>query len=467
MSSLSGQSQLGATAFVIFATLSIVSLKELNTVVTEPYMDEPFHVPQVQAYCDGHWDVWDPKITTPPGLYVATLLVKSVFMVKCRLPTLRMTPMLALLLLPFAITRLTCFHRRTRLPSSSFVPALDGVVLAAFPIAWFFGMLYYTDVPGLLAVVCTVAAATQGKHWLAGALGALACTFRQTNIVWVLYAYALSTLMHLRFRRALPNQPPLPKLHDPHAQTAEPHDWVKLVKSVPAVLPGILPAFAPYALVLIGFGAFVVWNGGIVLGDKSNHVPATHVPQLFYFIAFATMAGWPALISGPGGLPRLVKEVRWRMFGTSRRTLATALLAAVMSVGVHFFTIHHPFLLADNRHYTFYVWRRVFMLHPIVPHLLVPGYIACGWAWYLRAGQDQTLLQTLLLPLAAVPVLLPTPLLEPRYFLVPYILLRAQVSDVPEWALVLEGAWYAAVNGATMYVFLYCARDEGALRFMW
>jgi alpha-1,2-glucosyltransferase len=49
--------------------------------------------------------------------------------------------------------------------------------------------------------------------------------------------------------------------------------------------------------------------------------------------------------------------------------------------------IHHPFLLADNRHYTFYVWRRVFMLHPAVPYLLVPGYIACFWAWWLRIGQ--------------------------------------------------------------------------------
>ena len=56
------------------------------------------------------------------------------------------------------------------------------------------------------------------------------------------------------------------------------------------------------------------------------------------------------------------------------------------------FRIHHPFLLADNRHYTFYVWRRVFMLHPVVPHLLVPGYIACGWAWYLRAGTSVSLI---------------------------------------------------------------------------
>ena len=24
---------------------------------------------------------------------------------------------------------------------------------------------------------------------------------------------------------------------------------------------------------------------------------------------------------------------------------------------VHYFTIAHPYLLADNRHYTFYVWK--------------------------------------------------------------------------------------------------------------
>jgi hypothetical protein len=34
--------------------------------------DEPFHVPQAQAYCKGEWTTWDPKITTPPGLYVSS-----------------------------------------------------------------------------------------------------------------------------------------------------------------------------------------------------------------------------------------------------------------------------------------------------------------------------------------------------------------------------------------------------------
>ena len=76
------------------------------------------------------------------------------------------------------------------------------------------------------------------------------------------------------------------------------------------------------------------------------------------------------------------------------------------------------------------------------------------------------MLQNLLVPLFVIPTLLPTPLLEPRYFLVPYILLRAQVSDVPEWGLVLEGLWYAAVNAVTMWVFLYKER-AGVGRFMW
>ena len=112
-------------------------------------------------------------------------------------------------------------------------------------------------------------------------------------------------------------------------------DFLRSITSTPAAFPELLIPFMPYILVLVLFGVSVHWNGGIVLGagsrrqsclnltiafhivgDKANHVAVLHVPQLYYFIAFATLMGWPAVIFGSGGLVNLGNEVTRRMFGT-------------------------------------------------------------------------------------------------------------------------------------------------------
>ncbi len=106
------------------------------------------------------------------------------------------------------------------------------------------------------------------------------------------------------------------------------------ILSAPKVVPDLLANFIPYATVVAAFTGFVLWNGGIVLGmsvksfaennvhvfpgDKSNHVPAFHVPQLYYFVGFATIMGWPVLISGGGGVLVLSRGVWFRMFGNRR-----------------------------------------------------------------------------------------------------------------------------------------------------
>ncbi|KAH7883874.1 glucosyltransferase [Phlebopus sp. FC_14] len=453
--------------YLAYCVVAVSVLKEFNNEVTEPYMDEPFHIPQALAYCNGEWSAWDPKITTPPGLYVLSVLFHRIFMFRCNLALLRLTVTLTLLTLPLLLTHLLAFHQRRRPPSLP-TPSAEALVLSTFPIAWFYGFIYYTEVPSLVSVLSTIILSTQNRHWTAAVVGSVSCFFRQTNIIWVLYAFAVSQLMRLRFRRG--NS----LLHDPvPALAAGPSDFLRSIITAPGALPELLSTFVPYMLVLALFGGFVFWNGGIVLGDKTNHVPALHVPQLYYFIAFATIFGWPAVVSGHGGVLGVTKEVVSRMFGSKmpadnnhRRLVLTVLVSVFMAFTVQRFTIHHPFLLADNRHYTFYVWHRVFLLHPMVKYLFIPGYQACAWAWWLRVAHDQSLLQTLILPLAIVPTLLPTPLLEPRYFLVPYILLRAQVVDVHCRGLVAEGLWYSAINFATTYVFLYKER-AGVGRFMW
>jgi alpha-1,2-glucosyltransferase len=42
----------------------------------------------------------------------------------------------------------------------------------------------------------------------------------------------------------------------------------------------------------------------------------------------------------------------------------------------------HPFLLSDNRHFAFSVWRKVYRVHRLARYLLIPGYLAAGVLLY-------------------------------------------------------------------------------------
>lgn len=57
----------------------------------------------------------------------------------------------------------------------------------------------------------------------------------------------------------------------------------------------------------------------------------------------------------------------------------------VAVLAVRYNTIVHPFTLADNRHYVFYVFR-ILLRHPVVRYLAVPVYIFCAWTALLALG---------------------------------------------------------------------------------
>ncbi|KDQ15153.1 glycosyltransferase family 59 protein [Botryobasidium botryosum FD-172 SS1] len=452
------------TYYVAYVAFNIILARHVNDIVQEPYMDEPFHIPQAQAYCRGDWLVWDPKITTPPGLYILSVILKRVFIMKCSTPMLRMTNLLLLALLPPILSHLLALKRRTNPPETLLAPTMESIVISTFPIAWFFAFLYYTDLGSLVFVLLTIVTARKRMHWLAALLGFISCTFRQTNIIWVLFALASSAIARLH----TPPSPATPSsdkgtgaaLHNPPAHSSTFVDIFRAVQSLIPLVPSLIYDTIPYLVLTMAFAVFVYLNEGLVLGDKSNHTIALHIPQIYYFFAFSSLFGLPVLISGEGGVVGLANDVRKRM-----KALTSLLLTGLIMVSVYFYTIHHPFLLSDNRHYTFYVWNRIYRFHPLVPLLLSPLYLACFWAWHLRL-RKQTLLEAILFLSSLVIVLLPAPLLEPRYFLIPYILLRAQVSEPSAVGLLAEGGWYALLNWVTMYVFLYKER-AGVGRFMW
>ncbi|KAJ2475133.1 glucosyltransferase, partial [Coemansia sp. RSA 2320] len=191
---------------------------------------------------------------------------------------------------------------------------------------------------------------------------------------------------------------------------------------------------APYALVVACFAAFVRVNGGIVLGDKANHEPVLHIPQMLYFYAY---------------------------------------VVAAMAACIQRYTIEHPFLLSDNRHYPFYLWKDIFRRHWLARYAAIPFYIYTISAVHRCICQNTTALWRLALALCTAAVLVPSPLLELRYFTVPYFFVRLHISPGPSTQAVLaEALWFSVVNAVTIWVFLrrpfVWESEPGQLqRFMW
>lgn len=109
---------------------------------------------------------------------------------------------------------------------------------------------------------------------------------------------------------------------------------------------------------------------------------------------------WPLLLIGLANvtLPSrwLPKFFDYRLNNTNRLPkILTALgIIPLMLAAIHFNTIVHPFLLADNRHYIFYVFRLLTRYHPAVKYAVASIYFLCAWAVFtafgLAAPQEKT-----------------------------------------------------------------------------
>lgn len=285
----------------------------------------------------------------------------------------------------------------------------------------------------------------------------------------------------------------------------------------------LLLALAPYIALLVLFGGFVVWNGGVVLGDRSNHVATLHLTQMLYLWPFITFFSWPLTHSylllvlvllftqlpAYGHLESLQFFKRTKLLPRSWLILATVGLACVV---VFSNTIVHPFTLADNRHYMFYVFR--LLLKPWwVRYVVTPVYFLSAWATIetlgggpsqhisvgrdvengahshlpLPDGQHSASTSFVLVWIATSAMqLITAPLVEPRYFILPWLLWRVHVPlRMPQNAkysshllesydhrLWLETLWFLAIDAVTGYVFIYrgfeWAQEPGKVqRFMW
>lgn len=357
------------------------------------------------------------------------------------------------------------FFLQTRTTSRRILSALS---LSTFPVLYFFNFLYYTDVGSTFFILFAYLMTLYGCHKASASLGVCAILFRQTNVVWVAFCAATVAAVRMdeawkaehakkRDERPPPSQVPLSLGGGKRVLL-----FVLDFLAQPTHAKALLLVTWPYAAVGAGFLAFVALNGSIVVGDSKNHEAVLHFPQLFYFFSFTLVFSLPV---------SLCQQRVLRFLHTLRRQPLFFLLLTVTSLLLVWKCTHvHQYLLADNRHYTFYVWKRLVQRHELARFALVPVYVFAAWNFFdsLRSRSLFWSLGFLVCLLAAT---VPQKLLEFRYFIVPYLMYRLHVPLPSLPRLALELLLYTAVNAATLYIFItktfQWPNSSDMQRFMW
>ncbi|CAI5730465.1 unnamed protein product [Hyaloperonospora brassicae] len=451
----------------VLAVLYSWLLATVNQIVPDPYMDEIFHIPQAQHYCQDRFHEWDPKLTTFPGLYlVSTLCTRALSWMNggafyCSVSMLRSLNVV------FALGNVVlCVLLRRHVSPHDHNGLLHAVRVAAFPPLFFFSFLFYTDSGATFFVLLTAWLAERvdlaqnpsggGSFFVLSATsGAVAVLFRQTNIVWVGFVAGTvvvryAELAHSTFIYGFPKI------------------VMNFIRVVVSNLPSILLIVWPFVVIVAGFVVFLLMNGGIVVGDKSSHEVTFHGAQVLYFLIVAA-SGFGLSLVAPTYVRAFAASVRRN--GSSVRGFLFISFLIAATVGIIFcFSPVHKFMLADNRHYTFYIWRKFFLKHDMAKFVPAPLYVYLGWRCRKELERRRSPLWTLVFVLATCLVLVPSPLVEPRYFCVPFLIFHLNTGNQAASHLWTAIVAYMMVNALTLYVFLYCPYDwvDGSTaRFMW
>lgn len=234
---------------LLFVNLpNIFFLYLFNTIVPEPYMDEYFHYNQFRAYHHNQFTYWDPKITTPPGLYLIQRLFSIV--ISGELGMLRSINCLFFSNV-FIVYVLKIYDFLEPCPGN----LTRSLNLALTPTIYFFNFLDYTDSASLAVVAAMFYYNLTKSEWRLGFVSLVAVFIRQNNLIWILYLIVYRVLSDNR--RVIQTPKSLPA----HLLT--------VIRIFLANRMQILIQSSFQIMVIGGFGCYIYfWNNGrFVFGD--------------------------------------------------------------------------------------------------------------------------------------------------------------------------------------------------------
>lgn len=151
-----------------------------------------------------------------------------------------------------------------------------------------------------------------------------------------------------------------------------------------------------------------------------------------------------------------------------KHSIFTILIFIIFAIIINLNTVIHPYLLADNRHYTFYFWNRLLSKEPI-RYCFAMIYLFGLKSIFDNMGSGK-LFFNLIYFVSTFGALAFQMMIEVRYFLIPYVILKMKLNYT-EKILIVELFIYIIINALTINIFaikdIYWKDFDYVQRLIW
>ena len=244
------------------------------------------------------------------------------------------------------------------------------------------------------------------SEWRLGFASLLAVFVRQNNLIWIVYLMIYRVLNDHRKTILVPKS--LPKHFLTIVRILFNNKWQIVGQS--RFQMGVVGLFLVF---------LKVYNKGqLVFGDHKHHTMRLHPNQLLYLSLFC-------LCNLPITLGEYLSNIYafFQRIYISRHSLAAYLFLLALSIlFVEKYTLVHPFIVDDNRHYTFYIYRYI-LKHDLLKFTLCLAYaFAFHFLFKQIVNSELKLIKFILWLGSCFLYLCFSELVEFRYFAIPLVL---------------------------------------------
>jgi alpha-1,2-glucosyltransferase len=360
-----------------------------------PLSDERHHMLQIGLLRAGDFRLVD-SMTTLPSYHAAMAGLARLFGVSS-LDAMRLLTLLgsvALIAVVFAIARRTApAQAGLRTLQVLFLPILSPVLF-----------LVYTDVWALLFLCAGLLATLHRRFLLAGVLAGVSVAFRQSQIVWLvmIWALCLAELGGLAATRDF-------------GFRALRTTWT-------------------FGLAALAFVGFVVWNGGVAMGDRSMHPSGgLYLGNLYFILLLFFVLLLPLCIQRSSAALEFVSTRPWWIAG-----LYFACLYFLVG-----FEADHPY---NQPQYGGFLHNQIILAFTATSIARVAFSAAVTLAFLVIATVPLQQRAFLLLYPTTVLALLPVWMIEQRYYLASFTLFLLFRKSEPPWLERILTLWLAFLS---------------------